>query len=208
MTQTTVIFYLFITLFHPIFTMFFIFIQLLSLVPEITWLEKPNTARWFAIHSWCVTQLRFSMVWLLCLNCCSSSWIVFGQLSKCFLMKLLTWVRVRLRVLCWHLRAFLKPLVKLFWCCSKQWVNQVLKSVSWLTQVFQTFVFPRCCLGGGLMKLGYSQVSQCLARYWIWKPEQKKKTHCEHPAAAKLYESPNSGTFLSLGSSTQTWAVD
>ena len=74
------------------------------------------------------------------------------------------------------------------WSCSKQWVSQVLQSASWLTQVFQTFVFPCCCLGAGLMTMGYSQVSQCLARYWIRMPEQKKTTR-KHTVSIQLQPS-------------------
>lgn len=49
---------------------------------------------------------------------------------------------------------------------SRYWVlNCQLLSSPW---VFETVVLLHCCLGVGLMKLGYSQVSQYLTWYGVW----------------------------------------
>lgn len=90
------------------------------------------------------------------------------------------------------------------WSGSKQWVSQVLDK-----QAFETFVFPCCCLRAGLMMLGYSQVSQCLAWYGVWMPH-RGNTMKTCSCGQALWVT-NCGTFLRPESSIQTgpivWAV-
>lgn len=90
--------------------------------------------------------------------------------------------------------------LRVLWSGSKQWVSEFLNK-----QMFETVVFPCCCLQAGLMMLGYSQVSQCLAWYGVWMPHggNTMKT-CSCGQALWV---TNCGTFLRPKSSIQTGPI-
>lgn len=91
-------------------------------------------------------------------------------------------------------------MLRVLWSGSKQWVSEFLNK-----QAFETVVFPCCCLQVGLMLLGYSQVSQCLAWYGVWMPHggNTMKT-CSCGQALWV---TNCGTFLRPESSIQTGPI-
>lgn len=86
------------------------------------------------------------------------------------------------------------------WSNLKQWVSQFLDK-----QASETFVFPCWCLQTGLLMLGYSQVSQCLAWYGVWMPH-RGNTMKTRSCSQALWVT-NFGTFLKPESSIKTGPI-